>query len=80
MSISTTVRERVTAIRDQARERRQERAERLVLERELASYRTPNEVEELLTLMADQEGGDAQRIRDILLDNVRPTVGLGRIA
>jgi hypothetical protein len=80
MTISTSLRERVTTIRDQARERRQERAEHLVLQRELASYRTPSEIDELLVMMADQDGRDAQRIRDILLDNLRPTIGLGRIA
>jgi hypothetical protein len=80
MSISTSLRERMTTIRDQVRERRQERAEHLTLQRELASYRSPSEVDELLALMADQEGGDAERIRDILLDNRRPLAALGRIA
>ena len=77
MSISISLRERVTTLREQVRERRQERAEHLALERELASYRTPSEVDELLSLMADQDGRDAERIRNILLDNLR--VGLDRI-
>jgi len=77
MSISTSIRERMTTIRNQVREHRQERAEHRALERELASFRTPRDIDELLALMADQEGPEAERIRDILLDHRRTTVGLG---
>ena len=80
MTISTVVRDRISTTLDQVRARRQERTERLALEQELASYRTPNEVNDLLGVIANEEGPDAQRIRDILLDNVRPVIGLGRIA
>ena len=79
MNISTAIRDRITGVRAEARQRRQERSEHLALQRELASYRTPREIDDLLGVIAHQESRDAQRVRDILLDNLRPTVGLGRI-
>lgn len=79
MSISTAVQDRIDTIRDNFRARRQEQQEHAALQQELASYRTPREVEDLLSVVADQEGPDAERIRSILLDNLRPTIGLGRI-
>jgi hypothetical protein len=79
MNISTTIRDRVSLLRDELRVRRQERAEHRALQRELASYRTPREIDDLLGAVAEQDGRDAQRVRDILLDNLRPTIGLGRI-
>jgi hypothetical protein len=78
MNISTALRDRIGSLRAQLREQRQERAEHLALQRELATYRTPHEIDDLLGVIADQDGRDAQRVRDILLDNLRPTVGLGR--
>jgi hypothetical protein len=79
MNFSNAVRDRVTLLRNEIRERRQERADHLSLQRELASYRTPREVEDLLGAVAEQDGRDAQRVRDILLDNLRPAVGMGRV-
>lgn len=79
MNIST-IREHVTTIRDQIRDRRQERAHRLALQRELASYRTPNEIDELLAVLGEQEGPGAQQVRNILLQNSRPTPPLFRAA
>jgi hypothetical protein len=78
MNTSTALRHRIASLRDQVREQRRERAEHLALQRELATYRTPREVDDLLGVLADQDGRDAQQVRDILLDNLRPTVGLGR--
>ena len=80
MSISTSIRERMTTIRDQARERRQERAERQALQRELSSFRTPSEIEELLVVLWQQDGPQAQDVRDIVLQNQRPTPPLFRAA
>ena len=79
MNISTALRDHIAALRHDLREQRQERAEQLALQRELATYRTPREVDDLLGVIADQDSRDAQRVRDILLDNLRPVVGLGRI-
>ena len=80
MSFSTAISERVTAIRSQVRERRQERAEHRALERELASYRTPSEIDELLVVLEPHEGPEVQEVRDILLQNQRPTPPLFRAA
>ena len=80
MSISTGISERMTTIRNQVRERRQERAEHRALERELASYRTRSEIDELLVVLGQHEGPEAQEVRDILLQNQRPTPPLFRAA
>lgn len=62
-----------------ARERREARAQYKALQQELATFRTEREVDDLLGVISDQDGPDAEQIRDILLDNLRPAVGLGRI-
>ena len=80
MSISTPIRERITTIRDELRERRAARAAHETLKRELASYQTAREVNDLLGVIADQEGPEAHQIRDILLDNLRPKTELYRVA
>ncbi|HLL64008.1 MAG TPA: hypothetical protein VK401_13235 [Propionibacteriaceae bacterium] len=80
MSISTTISERLTTIRSQVRERRQERAEHRALERDLAGYRTQSEIDELLVVLGQHEGREAQEVRDILLQNSRPTPPLFRAA
>ena len=80
MSISTAINKRLITIRDQVRERRQERAEHRALERELASYRTPSEIDELLVVLGQHEGPEAQEVRDILLQNQRPNPPLFRAA
>ena len=80
MSFPTPIRERITTIRDELRERRAARAAHETLKRELASYQTAREVDDLLGVIADQEGPEAQQIRDILLDNLRPTTELYRVA
>ena len=80
MNTSTTIRQRLTTLRDQVREFRQERAEHRALQRELASYRTPSEIDELLAVLGEQEGPEAQQVRTILLQNSRPTPPLFRVA
>jgi hypothetical protein len=80
MSISTAISERLTTIRSEVRERRQRRIEHRALERELASYRTPNEIDELLVVLGQHEGPQVQEVRDILLQNSRPTPPLFRAA
>lgn len=70
----------MTTLRDERRERREARAEYLALQRELSSYRTAREVDDLLGVIAHQEGPEAQQIRDILTDNLRPTTVWRRAA
>ena len=56
-------------VRDELRERRQARASRRTLERELASYDTPAQVNDLLGTLVGHEDAQAQEIRDIVLRN-----------
>ena len=57
----------VATVRDELRERRQERAARRTLERELATYTSPSEVNDLLALMSDVDNPEADAMRDVLL-------------
>jgi len=80
MNFSTALRDRLTLAWTEIQERRQHRAEHRTLERELASYRTPNEIDELLVVVGQHDGPEAQEVRDILLQNSRPTPPLFRAA
>jgi hypothetical protein len=80
MNISTPIRARITIIRDELRERREARAQYRALRQELAGFRTPREVDELLAALEQQDGPEAEQIRDILLQNLRPTTMLYRAA
>lgn len=80
MTLMTAFQDRLTTLRDELRERREARAEHLALRRELASFRTPHEIDDLLGVIANQDGPEAQRIRDILTDNRRVTALSGRAA
>ncbi len=70
----------VGQLRADLRERRATRTASLALQRELASYTTAREVDDLLGAISDQDGPEAQQIRDILLNNLRPTPELFRVA
>ena len=74
------VRERITTIRDELRERREARARYNAMKRELAAYRTLREVDDLLGVIEHQDGPEAQQIRDILFENQRPAAELYRVA
>lgn len=80
MTTATPIRERISTLRKEARERRKARAAYDTLRRELASYQTTREVDDLLGVIAGQEGPEAQQIRDILLDNLRPTPRFSSVA
>ena len=82
MNIATNpVRGLVSTIRDELRERREARARYDALKRELAGYNTQREVDDLLGVMMNQEGPEADEFRDILLDNLKqPTTVLHRVA
>lgn len=58
---------------DTMRERRESRARYAALKRDLASYRTPREIDDLLGVIRHQEGPEAQQVRDILIDNLSRT-------
>ena len=72
------IRHLVSLIQDAVRERREARATYRALVQELASYRNPHEITDLLGTFTDQEGPEAEQIRDILLNNQRPTTALYR--
>ena len=74
------VRTLIGTIRDDLRERREARAAYRVLEHELASYRTQREVDDLLGAIEGQSDPEAEQIRGLLLDNLRPTDALYRAA
>ena len=75
------VRGLVSTIRDELRERREARARYNALKRELSGYRTQREVDDLLGVIMNQEGPEADELRDILLDNLRqPASFLHRVA
>ena len=59
-----------STVRDELRERRQNRAEYRALERDLASYNTRADVDDLLGSIRSAEGPDAERIRLILARNL----------
>ena len=60
----------VTSVRDALRERREARADRRVLERELACYTTPAEVNDLLGSLRGQDDRAVQDIRDAVVRNL----------
>jgi hypothetical protein len=57
---------RVSALCDELAAHRRARAARLDLRRQLASYTTPREVDELLALIGDREGREADTMRRLL--------------
>ncbi|MGZ4598023.1 MAG: hypothetical protein ACXV3V_13960 [Actinomycetes bacterium] len=59
----------VATMRDDLRERREARAARRTLERELTSYSTTAEVNDLLGSLHGQDGADADAVREIVLRN-----------
>lgn len=58
-------------VRDELRERRQARAAHRALERELATYTTPAEVDDLLGALRGQDGAGPDEIRGILARNLQ---------
>jgi hypothetical protein len=59
------------AVRDELRDRRAVRASFRELERSLSSYSSRREVDDLLALIAHDEGPDAQRVRRIVARNAQ---------
>ncbi len=67
---TTTVSNLVPTLRENLRQRRAERAARRRLENELAAYQTPRDINDLLLLISNQEGADADEVREVLSDNL----------
>jgi hypothetical protein len=60
----------LAGVRDELRERRAARREYRALERDLASYTSRSDVDDLLAVLDRQNGPEAERIREILNRNV----------
>jgi hypothetical protein len=69
-TVGTRSRQLLAEVRDELRERREARTHRRVLERELATYTTRSEVDDILTLIRDESGADADLVRGILNRNL----------
>jgi hypothetical protein len=69
-----------SSIRDELRQRRTANAEHRALQQELASYNTSSDVNDLLGVIKDQDGPEAEQIREILLGNLRPMADLYRVS
>lgn len=61
---------RLSALRDELAARRRVRAARLDLRRQLASYTTPREVDDLLAVIGDRDGREADTMRRVLNQNL----------
>jgi hypothetical protein len=70
----------LVTVRDELRERRQARRDYRDLARELSSYNTRADVDDLLASIAHQEGSDAELVRRILTQNLLSTSGQRPIA
>lgn len=62
---------RWSAVRDDLRETRQAREARRAVKRDLASYKTPSELNDLLGSLSGQDGPELEVIRDILIRNLQ---------
>jgi hypothetical protein len=59
----------LAGVRDERRQRREARDAYLKLERELSTYSTPAQVDDLLIALSGHDDHDSQVIRDILTRN-----------
>lgn len=71
MNTTTYLSDRWTTVRDELRERRQARAEYRALERDLESYNTRAQVDDLLASISNAEGPGAEHVRQILARNLQ---------
>lgn len=60
-----------TTVKDELRARREARAKLNTLRADLAHYRTPADIDDLLAAVDVQEGPEAELIRTVLSDNLR---------
>ncbi len=67
----TRPRRLLNGLRDELADRRTSRANRRALERDLSTYRTSTEVDDLLGSMRGQEGPELDQIQRILMRNLQ---------
>lgn len=60
-----------TTVKDELRARREARERLTTLRADLAHYRTPADIDDLLAAVDTQEGPEAELIRSVLSDNLR---------
>ena len=60
-----------TTVKDELRERREARAAEAALRADLANYRTPSDIEDLLASVDSHDTPEAEMIRDVLMDLLR---------
>ena len=60
-----------TTVKDELRERREAREALKALRADLAHYRTPAEIDDLLASVDAEDSREAELIRDMLMDNLR---------
>lgn len=60
-----------TTVKDELHERREARAAEAALRADLANYRTPSDIEDLLASVDSHDTPEAEMIRDVLMDNLR---------
>ena len=60
-----------TTVKDELRERREARAAEAALRADLANYRTPSDIEDLLASVDSHDTPEAEMIRDVLMDSLR---------
>ena len=68
---ASRTRQLLSTVRDDLRERRQVRAQQRVLQRELATYSTHTEVDDLLASLSRDDGVEAERMRTMLTRNIQ---------
>ena len=62
-----TKNDRWTTLRDELAQRREARAAERRLREDLANYRTPTDIEDLLAAVGRDDSADAQVVRDVLM-------------
>lgn len=79
-SVLRPVHELVSSIGTGIRERREAAAAFRALQQELSSFQTPREIDDLLCAITDDDGPEAEQVREILINNLRPATPLFRAA
>lgn len=69
-SPTSAARSLIAGVREELRARRQASVAHRNLRRELAAYRTPSEILDLLTAVDRQDGDGSEQVRTILSDNL----------
>ncbi len=59
-----------TTVRDDLRQRRESRAADRALRADLAHYRTPAEIDDLLATLAGDDSPESEVVRDVLMSNL----------